>query len=209
MNLELMKKKMLAKAEAKRESRQLQAGAAGSNKPAPLDQDRVLVALEFAIMIQTFEKDLQLAEEGSTEYDVIKGALGDAWSNLKANAPKYSAEHAHFYYTIFQTYEPKQWFDLKTQEAYDARITFLSNWYDSLSEEIERREAAAYAAEPAEHDGDNREPDVMDNLHRMRAREDVNNTGLTWDGYEDEISERTSEVASMFSALVVPDIVNF
>ena len=29
MNLELMKKKMLAKAEAKRESRQLQAGAAG------------------------------------------------------------------------------------------------------------------------------------------------------------------------------------
>ena len=212
MNLEAMKKQMLAKAAVKRENAQLKSSVSGNSKLAPLDQDRVLCSLEFMIMIQTFEQDLQLTEEGSPEYDVLKIALSEGWNNLKASTPKGTDEYSHIYYTIFQTYAPQTWFHNKDQKAYDARIEFLEIWHETLKAAIEKKEAATYASDPAEDnedDGDNREPHVMDNLHRMRAREDVSNTGLTWDGYEDEISERTSEVASMFSALVVPDVINF
>lgn len=209
MNLEAMKKQMLAKAAVKRENAQLKASTIGKNKLAPLDQRRVLITLEQMTMIQTLEQDLQVTEEGSPEYQVLKIALSEAWSNLKSNTPKGTPEYSHIYYTIFQSYPPKVWFDDKSPQAYETRIAFLAQWHDTIELALERKEAATYTVDEDEDSGEDEELDAHEKLHRMKASEDIHNTGLTWDAYEDEISERTSEVASMFSALVVPDVVNF
>jgi hypothetical protein len=209
MNLEAMKKQMLAKAAVKRENAQLKANTAGKNKLAPLDQSRVLVTLEQMAMVQVLERDLQLTEEGSPEYQMFKIALSEAWNNIKSSTPKGTAEHSHIYYTIFQSYPSKVWFDDKSPQAYEARIAFLAQWHDTIELALERKEAATYTVDEDEDSGEDEELDAHEKLHRMKASEDIHNTGLTWDAYEDEISERTSEVASMFTALVVPDIVNF